>query len=120
MSDQINKPEEIKDFKISLTPSAVKKVKLMMERDDKENAGLRVDVVTGGCAGMSYEMRFQNNPYDNDHIIKQDGLKMFINPQSAVFLNGIAIDYKDTLKESGFEYVNPNASSSCGCGTSFS
>ncbi len=120
MTESKHKPEEIKDFKLTLTESAVQKVKEMQARDGKEDAGLRVDVVTGGCAGMSYEMRFQKNPYDNDHILKQEGLQIFVNPQSAVFLNGISIDYKDTLKESGFQYHNPNAESSCGCGISFS
>ena len=105
MSESKHKPEEIKDFKLILTEAAVKKVKEMQQRDGKEDAGLRVDVVTGGCAGMSYEMRFQKKPYDNDHILDIHDLKVFVNPQSAVFLNGITIDYKDTLRESGFQYL---------------
>ena len=107
-------------FKLILTNSAIEKVKSMMDRDGKQGYGLRVDVVTGGCAGLSYEMRFQKKPYDNDQVVKFKDLQVFVNPQSAGFLNGITVDYKDTLKESGFQYINPNASSSCGCGTSFS
>jgi iron-sulfur cluster assembly protein len=77
-------------------------------------------VVTGGCAGLSYEMKFQKNPYDNDKISEQNGLRIIVNEESVPFLQGIQVDYIDTLKESGFKYKNPNASSSCGCGTSFS
>lgn len=120
MSESQFKPEKIENFKLTLTDAALKKIKEMRVRDEKEDAGLRVDVVTGGCAGMSYEMRFQKKPYDNDYILTRDDLSIFVNPQSAVFLNGITIDYKETLKESGFQYHNPNASSSCGCGISFS
>lgn len=105
---------------VTLTEAAIEKVKTMMAKEGKEGFALRVGVVTGGCAGLSYEMKFQKNPYDNDRTSEQNGLRIFINEESVPFLNGIQIDYVDTLKESGFKYKNPNASSSCGCGTSFS
>jgi len=105
---------------VRLMPAAVKKIKSMMERDDKQGSGLRVGVITGGCSGLSYDMRFQKESYDNDNIFEQDGIKIFINPESVSHLQGIEIDYVDTLKESGFQYRNPNANSSCGCGMSFS
>lgn len=105
---------------VTLTPSAVEKVKSMMAKDGKEGYALRVGVVTGGCAGLSYEMKFQKNPYDNDVTSEQEGLRILVNQESIPFLKGIQIDYVDTLKESGFKFKNPNASSSCGCGTSFS
>ena len=105
---------------VTLTDAAVEKVKSMMAKEGKEGYALRVGVVTGGCAGLSYEMKFQKNPYDNDAVFEQKGLKVIVNQESAAFLKGIQIDYIDTLKESGFKYKNPNASSSCGCGTSFS
>ncbi len=105
---------------VTLTASAVAKIKNMMEKEGKSGHGLRVGVVTGGCAGLSYDLRFQKNPYENDTVIEQGDLKVFINPESLSFVTGIEIDYVDTLKESGFKYRNPNASSSCGCGTSFS
>lgn len=105
---------------VLLTLAAVEKVRAMMLKENKSNYGLRVGVVTGGCAGLSYEMRLQKSAYDNDRIIEQDGIPIFINEESVAFLNGIEIDYTDTLKESGFKYKNPNAKSSCGCGTSFS
>ena len=105
---------------VSLTSAAVEKVKSMMAKEGKEGYGLRVGVTPGGCAGLSYDLRFQKNPYDNDTVIQQGDLKVFINPESLALLKGIEIHYVDTLKESGFQYRNPNAKSSCGCGTSFS
>lgn len=105
---------------LTLTDAAIAKIKAMMVKDGKEGYSLRVGVKTGGCAGLSYDLRFQKAPYDNDIVFKQGDLEIFVNPESASFLQGIQIDYVDTLKESGFKYRNPNAKSSCGCGTSFS
>jgi iron-sulfur cluster assembly accessory protein len=105
---------------IHLTSAAVEKIKNMRQKEGKEDFCLRIGVVTGGCAGLSYDLRLQKKPYDNDIIFDQDGLTIVINPESVSFLQGTEIHYVDTLKESGFQYKNPNASSSCGCGTSFS
>ncbi len=105
---------------VVLTDAAAVKIKSMMEKEGKQGYGLRFGVATGGCAGLSYEMSFQKNSYENDVIAEQNGLKIFVNQESASFVKGIVIDYIDTLKESGFKYKNPNAKSSCGCGTSFS
>jgi len=115
-----NNQKEKETPPILLTDSAIKKLKSMMEKDEKEGCGLRVDVVTGGCAGLSYDLRFQKKPYDNDIVIEQNGLMIFVNSESVSLLKGVEINYVDTLKESGFQYKNPNATSSCGCGTSFS
>jgi len=105
---------------LQISDSAIEKVKSMMRKEGKAGCGLRVGVVTGGCAGLSYDLRFQKNPYENDIVIEQGDLRIFVNPENIDFLKGIEINYVDTLKESGFIYKNPNASSSCGCGTSFS
>ncbi len=105
---------------VRLTDAAVAKLKSMMVKEGKEGYGLRIGVVAGGCAGMSYDLRFQKAPYDNDIIFTQGDLQIFVNPESAPFLKSVEINYVDTLKESGFQYKNPNASGSCGCGTSFS
>jgi iron-sulfur cluster assembly accessory protein len=113
---QNNPPKPI----VTLTQAAVEKVRSMMEKENKLSYGLRVGVVTGGCAGLSYEMRLQKEAYANDITNEQDGIKIFINEESVSFLKGIEVDYVDTLKDSGFKYRNPNAKSSCGCGTSFS
>ena len=105
---------------VLLTDAAVEKIKAMMAKESKSDYRLRLGVVTGGCAGLSYEMKFQKSPYDNDTVFEQKGLKVIINQESVPFLQGITVDYIDTLRESGFKYRNPNAKSSCGCGTSFS
>jgi len=105
---------------LNLTDAAVQKIRNMMVKEGKDGYGLRFGVVTGGCAGLSYDLRFQKNSYDNDLVLEQDGLKIFVNNDSVPFIKGLEIDYVDTLKESGFKYKNPNAKSSCGCGTSFS
>ena len=105
---------------VQLTQAAIEKLKSMMLKEGKADCGVRLGVIPGGCAGLSYDMRFQKNSYDNDIVFNQGDLKIFINPESLSYLKGIEIHYVDTLKESGFQYRNPNAKSSCGCGTSFS
>ena len=104
----------------TVTDAAAAKIKAMMAKEGKEGYALRFGVVTGGCAGLSYELKFQKNPYDNDIVFEQKGLKVIVNQESVEFIKGIEIDYVDTLRDSGFKYRNPNAKSSCGCGTSFS
>ena len=118
MNEPVQKQNQ--DVPVHLTPSAIDKIKSMMAKEGKEGSGLRLGVVTGGCAGLSYDMRFQKAPYENDVVTIQGDLQIFINPESLAFLKGIQIDYVDTLKTSGFQYRNPNAEKSCGCGTSFS
>lgn len=105
---------------ITITPNAAEKIKALMAKENKDGYALRFGVVTGGCAGLSYEMKFQKNPYDNDITFEHQGLNVIINQESVEFVKDIEIDYVETLKESGFKYRNPNAKSSCGCGTSFS
>jgi iron-sulfur cluster assembly accessory protein len=105
---------------VTLTDAAVAKIQGMMLKEGKQGYALRFGVVTGGCAGLSYEMKFQKTPYDNDIEFQQKGLNIIINQESIEFVKGIEIDYVDTLRESGFKYKNPQAKSSCGCGTSFS
>jgi iron-sulfur cluster assembly protein len=105
---------------ITLTDSAVTKIRSMMAKEGKEGYALRFGLTPGGCAGLSYELKFQKNPYDNDVVFEQKGLTVIINQESVELVKGVEVDYVDTLRESGFKYKNPNAKSSCGCGTSFS
>ena len=104
---------------VTITPLAAEKIKALMAKEGKEGYALRFGVVTGGCAGLSYEMKFQKSAYDNDITFEQQGLNVIVNQESVEFVKGIEIDYVESLKESGFKYRNPNAKSSCGCGTSF-
>lgn len=105
---------------ITLTDAAALKIMSMMHKEGKDGFALRFGVSTGGCAGLSYEMKFQKKPYENDIVFDQKGMTVIINQESVEFIRGVQIDYVDTLRESGFKYSNPNAKTSCGCGTSFS
>ncbi|MDE2222584.1 MAG: iron-sulfur cluster assembly accessory protein [Candidatus Omnitrophica bacterium] len=105
---------------VTLTDAAAAKVQAMMLKEGKQGYCLRFGVVTGGCAGLSYEMKFQKAPYENDITFVHNGVTVIVNQESVEFVKGVEIDYVDTLRESGFKYKNPQAKSSCGCGTSFS
>ncbi len=108
---------------ISVTPKAVLKIRQAFEKmgvSDLKNAGLRLGVLGGGCSGLSYQFKFDTKPRPNDKIFNFDGVQIFVDPKSILYLRGMTLDYKETLMQSGFEFENPNAKKSCGCGTSFS
>ncbi|MBL7684412.1 MAG: iron-sulfur cluster insertion protein ErpA [Deltaproteobacteria bacterium] len=105
---------------IHLTENAVKQVKTLLEKQNTPGYGLRVGIQGGGCAGLSYQFTFDEKPNESDKVIEQDGVKVFVDNKSYLFLNGMEIDYHSDLMSSGFKFNNPNAKSSCGCGTSFS
>src|SRR5215472_4620632 len=104
---------------ISLTPNAIKKVKEIMAQQDPVPAGLRVGVVGGGCSGFSYSMSFENNAGMMDKVFDMEGLKVFVDATSVMYLNGCTVDYVETLEGAGFKFDNPNVKSMCGCGSSF-
>ncbi|MAG02233.1 hypothetical protein CMI42_02755 [Candidatus Pacearchaeota archaeon] len=107
------------DFKLTLTEKAINKVKEAMKQREKENSTLRVSVLAGGCSGFMYDLEFVDNPVEGDLNMKQDGVNLAVAKDSMETLNGITIDFIDTLNESGFKFENPNASAGCGCGKSF-
>lgn len=102
-----------------LTPTAVEKVKEILAKQDPQPLGLRVAVVGGGCSGFSYQMNFENQTNGIDKIFEFDGLKVFVDQASLMYLKGTRIDYIETLEGSGFKFENPNVKSTCGCGSSF-
>lgn len=104
---------------ITLTDKAAKAVSRFV-RSEKGATGLRLSVSGGGCAGLQYEMKLEAAAASNDTIIEQNSVRIFVDPQSAAMLEGLTIDFVDTMLESGFTFHNPNASASCGCGKSFS
>jgi iron-sulfur cluster assembly accessory protein len=104
---------------LTLTPNAIAKVKEIMAQQNPVPAGLRVGVVGGGCSGFSYSMAFENNAGMMDKSFNFDGLKVFVDATSLMYLNGCVVDYVDTLEGSGFKFENPNVKSTCGCGSSF-
>ena len=105
---------------VTLTPTAVTKVKEIMTQQNPVPAGLRIGVVGGGCSGFSYSMSFENAPGVMDKVYNFGDLKVFVDATSAMYLNGCVVDYLETLEAAGFKFENPNVKSTCGCGSSFS
>jgi iron-sulfur cluster assembly accessory protein len=110
---------EVKTAPISLTANAVSKVKEIMGQQNPTPAGLRVSVVGGGCSGFSYSMAFENGSGLMDKVFDMDGLKVYVDATSLMYLNGCIVDYIETLEGAGFKFENPNVKSTCGCGSSF-
>jgi iron-sulfur cluster assembly protein len=105
---------------IILTPTAVNKVQeFMTEHGTASQAGLRVAVLPGGCSGFQYGLNIEDSPEGDDEILDIAGVKVFVDPFSAQYLEGIEIDYVSTMMGSGFSFRNPNAAGGCGCGSSF-
>jgi iron-sulfur cluster assembly accessory protein len=103
-----------------LTDKAVEKVREIMATQDPLPAGLRIGVVGGGCSGFQYSMSFENQSGMMDKVLSFDGLKVFVDATSLMYLNGCVVDYVETLEAAGFKFENPSVKSTCGCGSSFS
>ncbi|MBI5085753.1 MAG: iron-sulfur cluster assembly accessory protein [Acidobacteria bacterium] len=105
---------------ITLTTTAIGKVKEILGSQDPKPAGLRISVVGGGCSGFSYSMAFENSPGLLDKTYNFEDLKVFIDQASMLYLDGAEVDYVETLEGAGFKFSNPQVKSTCGCGSSFS
>ncbi len=105
---------------LTLTPNAIAKVKEIMAQQDPVPTGLRMGVVGGGCSGFSYSMAFENAAGMMDKVLTFDGLKVYVDATSMMYLQGCTVDYVETLEGAGFKFENPNVKSTCGCGSSFS
>ncbi len=103
---------------ITLTPEAIAKVKSILT-EQKEDSGLRIAVVGRGCSGFQYRMTLDKEPQADDTILDMEGLKVFVDAQSLLYLRGANVDYVDGSNGSGFKFDNPNAQTSCGCGETF-
>lgn len=112
--------ETVKAPPVTLTPEAIKKVREIMATQDPIPAGLRLGVVGGGCSGFQYSMSFENQSGMMDKVLNFDGLKVFVDSTSLMYLGGCVVDYVETLEAAGFKFENPNVKSTCGCGSSFS
>jgi iron-sulfur cluster assembly accessory protein len=113
-------PEAPKTAPIWLTANAIAKVKEIMAQQTPVPTGLRVGVVGGGCSGFSYSMAFENGAGMMDKTFDMDGLKVYVDATSIMYLNGCRVDYVESLEGAGFKFENPNVKSTCGCGSSFS
>jgi len=105
---------------ITFTSTAIGKVKEVMAQQNPVPAGLRVGVVGGGCSGFQYSMSFENSAGLMDKTYEFDGLKVFVDATSVMYLQGATVDYVETLEGAGFKFENPNVKTTCGCGSSFS
>jgi len=105
---------------IVFTDNAAKKVKVLIEEEGNQNLNLRVYVTGGGCSGFQYGFNFDEDIQDGDTQIENSGVKMVVDPMSLQYLLGAEVDYKESLEGSMFVINNPNATTTCGCGSSFS
>ncbi|MCE5311149.1 MAG: iron-sulfur cluster assembly accessory protein [Acidobacteriales bacterium] len=105
---------------IQLTQKAIEKVKEILDTQEPKPAGLRIAVVGGGCSGFNYSMAFESNPGMLDKTYSFDGLNVYIDQASMLYLDGAEVDYIETLEGAGFKFNNPNVKTTCGCGSSFS
>jgi iron-sulfur cluster assembly protein len=106
---------------IGVTERAVKRIRTAMAKEgiSPEEGGLRLGVMGGGCSGLSYSIKFDTRPRERDRVFEFDGVRVFVDPKSFVYLHGMTLDYEETLMRQGFNFINPNSSRSCGCGSSF-
>lgn len=105
---------------INMTPSAVSAVERFIKGADTPVAGLRIAISGGGCSGFQYGMSLEEAKSEDDLVVEFGGVTLLVDPLSAPLLEGVTVDFVDSLSGSGFKFENPNASSSCACGSSFS
>jgi iron-sulfur cluster assembly protein len=105
---------------ISITDKAIEQIKIISQTDNPDGSkGLRLAVTGGGCSGLSYKIEFSDKK-ERDNVLNFNGVNVFIDPKSLIYLKGIVLDFKDGLNGKGFSFDNPNAKNTCGCGESFS
>jgi iron-sulfur cluster assembly protein len=107
---------------LTLTPKAIARVRSALAKEGISPAegGLRLGVSGGGCSGLSYAIKFDSRPRERDRVYDFDGVRVFVDPKSFLYLHGMTLDYEETLMRQGFNFINPNSARSCGCGSSFS
>jgi iron-sulfur cluster assembly accessory protein len=110
----------VEELMISVTPVASTKVREIMSQQSPAPTALRVAVVGGGCSGFSYHMAFETQVNEADNVYEFEGLRVLVDQMSEMYLEGVEIDYIETIEGAGFKFNNPNVKSTCGCGSSFS
>jgi iron-sulfur cluster assembly protein len=113
---------ENKQKGIVVTERALKRIRVAMAKEgiSPSEGGLRLGIQGGGCSGLSYNIRFDTQPRERDRVFLYDDVRVFVDPKSFIYLSGMTLDYEETLMRQGFNFINPNSTKSCGCGTSFS
>jgi iron-sulfur cluster assembly protein len=107
---------------IQITERALKRIRIAMAKEGVSPAegGLRLGIQGGGCSGLSYNIRFDSQPRERDRVYNFEDVRVFVDPKSFIYLHGMILDYEETLMRQGFNFINPNSTKSCGCGSSFS
>ena len=107
---------------VQVTERALDRIRAAMAKEDvsPEQGGLRLGVQGGGCSGLSYNIGFDTRPRERDRVFTFGDVRIFVDPKSFIYLGGMILDYENTLIKQGFNFINPNSSRSCGCGSSFS
>ena len=105
---------------ITVSDEAAEKIRSLLQREGASDRGLRVAVRGGGCSGFQYKLEFEEEAGDMDQVIESNGVRLFVDPKSSLYLNGVILRYDDGLMGAGFQVENPNARTTCGCGESFS
>jgi iron-sulfur cluster assembly accessory protein len=105
---------------LTLTDSARNAVRRFIQANETPVSGLRISVTGGGCSGLQYAMVLEAAAHDDDVVLECGAVRVFVDPLSAPYLNGVTVDFQDSMEGSGFRFQNPNAVNSCGCGSSFS
>lgn len=107
---------------VQVTDKALARIRTVMAKENisPQEGGLRLGVQGGGCSGLSYNISFDTQPRERDRIFQFGDVRVFIDPKSFIYLHGMVVDYEETLMRQGFVFQNPNATKSCGCGSSFS
>ena len=104
---------------VGVADSAVKRLQLLLAERNTPEAGLRIAVKGGGCSGLAYNMEWAERPRERDKIFERDGVRVFVDPKSYLYLIGTELVYEEGLMASGFKLQNPNVKAACGCGESF-
>lgn len=106
---------------VHVTERAARRIRELLKKEGltADKGGLRLGVQGGGCSGLSYAMRIEEQPRERDNIFEEFGARIFVDPRSLEYLKGTTLEYEETLMRQGFVFQNPNAARSCGCGTSF-
>ena len=105
---------------VQLTTAAIAQLRVLLNREDRHGQRLRVNIIGGGCSGLQYGLSFDDQYGEMDMIEDYDGVGVIVDPKSAIYLTGSTVDFEDTLMASGFKVNNPHATTTCGCGESFS
>jgi len=104
---------------ITVTDKAIAKIRKILETNNNLAGGLRIGLAGGGCSGLSYKFKLETDPRPDDSVLELGGVRVFVDPKSYAYLDGMTLDYAETLLQSDFVFHNPNAKSTCGCGRSF-